>query len=138
MDFNVNHYGATNQLIADAIRHSEQHDETVEIHTPGHRLQGLKEELFMACEGHDDHGTYWGENWQVRLLPQKSQEPIKYLIEIMPEHHRSSHRAAGNWGIYPHNGAKRRIVGEHDLPAEGDEYDHVIREATEDDVLRYG
>jgi hypothetical protein len=29
------------------------------------------------------------------------------LIEYMPVHLRASHLAAGNAGIYPHNGAKR-------------------------------
>lgn len=28
-------------------------------------------------------------------------------VEWMPEHLRSSHEAAGNWGEYPHNGAER-------------------------------
>lgn len=62
----------------------------------------------------------------------------KYLIETMPEWLRDSHRAAGNWGCYPHNGAERRIVDESELPEEGDEYDHVIREATAADIQRYG
>lgn len=60
----------------------------------------------------------------------------KYLIETMPDHLRGSHRAAGNWGVYPANGAERRIVDESELP-EGDEYDHVVREATAHDVERY-
>ncbi len=29
------------------------------------------------------------------------------LVEYMPEQHRASHAAAGNRGIYPHNGARR-------------------------------
>ncbi len=29
------------------------------------------------------------------------------LVEHMPEQHRSSHEAAGNRGMYPHNGAMR-------------------------------
>jgi hypothetical protein len=32
------------------------------------------------------------------------------LIEYMPECHRESHRAAGNSGRYPHNGAERVYV----------------------------
>ena len=35
------------------------------------------------------------------------------LIEYMPACHRASHRAAGNSGIYPHNGARRDWVEEH-------------------------
>ena len=29
------------------------------------------------------------------------------IVEYMPEQHRESHRAAGNMGSYPHNGAIR-------------------------------
>lgn len=29
------------------------------------------------------------------------------VVEWMPEHLRSSHEAAGNWGVYPYNGAER-------------------------------
>lgn len=29
------------------------------------------------------------------------------LMEWMPEHLRASHEAAGNRGVYPHNGAER-------------------------------
>jgi hypothetical protein len=32
------------------------------------------------------------------------------LIEYMPVYLRGSHEAAGNWGIYPHNGALRLRV----------------------------
>lgn len=61
-----------------------------------------------------------------------------YLIETMPDYLRASHRAARNWGVYPHNGAERSIVDESDLPDESDEYDHVVREASERDIERYG
>lgn len=61
----------------------------------------------------------------------------KYLIETMPDHIRGSHRAAGNWGTYPANGAQRRIVDESELPDDDAEYDHVVREATDRDVERY-
>jgi hypothetical protein len=29
------------------------------------------------------------------------------IVETMPAHLQESHRAAGNWGVYPHNGAVR-------------------------------
>jgi hypothetical protein len=32
------------------------------------------------------------------------------LVEHMPEHHRASHEAAGNRGVYPHNGSVRLRV----------------------------
>jgi len=31
------------------------------------------------------------------------------IVETMPDHLRASHRAAGNWGVYPLNGAERSI-----------------------------
>jgi hypothetical protein len=59
------------------------------------------------------------------------------VIETMPEQHRSSHRAAGNWGCYPHNGAKRGVIERAeavDLVARDDEYDHIVEGA---DVSKY-
>jgi hypothetical protein len=51
-------------------------------------------------------------------------------IEEMPEHLRESHRAAGNWGRYPLNGAKRRQVtreeAEEIVAADADGYDHIV------------
>ena len=32
------------------------------------------------------------------------------VVEWMPEHLRASHEAAGNGGVYPHNGAERLRV----------------------------
>lgn len=61
----------------------------------------------------------------------------KYLIETMPDHLREIHRAAGNWGNYPANGAERRVVDESELPDGGDEYDRIVREATERDIRHY-
>jgi hypothetical protein len=39
----------------------------------------------------------------------ESQEELVKL-EFMPLHLRASHRAAGNRGVYPHNGARRILV----------------------------
>lgn len=51
------------------------------------------------------------------------------LIETMPDHLRGSHRAARNWGVYPHNGSKRAVVTVEQAAALVDEeYDHVVRE----------
>jgi len=51
-------------------------------------------------------------------------------IEEMPDHLRSSHRAAGNWGRYPMNGAERREVtreeAEEIIAADEDGYDHIV------------
>lgn len=51
-----------------------------------------------------------------------------YLKETMPDHLRSSHRAAGNWGSHPHNGAVRAWSPDPDLYDDG-EYDSIVREA---------
>lgn len=62
----------------------------------------------------------------------------RYLVETMPDYLRASHRAAGNWGTWPANGAERSIVDECDVPDGSDEYDHVVRVATAADLKRYG
>ena len=72
------------------------------------------------------------------------------LVERMPEHLRDSHRAAGNWGSYPANGAERVIVERADTEKwvydaeadahsniEADEYDHIVRDATPADFDHY-
>jgi hypothetical protein len=56
------------------------------------------------------------------------------IVETMPEHLRSSHRAAGNWGSYPVNGATRERLdldeAEEIVEADEDGYDHIV-EGTE-------
>jgi hypothetical protein len=63
------------------------------------------------------------------------------IVETMPEHHRGSHRAARNWGTYPHNGAERRIMSrseaECEVEADADGYASIVRDATEADVTKY-
>jgi len=55
------------------------------------------------------------------------------LVETMPDCHRESHRAAGNWGCYPVNGAERHWRCIADAAAivadDPDEYDHIVCEA---------
>lgn len=58
----------------------------------------------------------------------------KIVVEIMPDCWRDSHRAARNWGEYPHNGAERYAVD----PAEVEdliepEYNHVVQGADPSD-----
>jgi len=65
------------------------------------------------------------------------------LIETMRAYLCGSHRAAGNWGDYPANGATRAVVvGGAAVAADcylaHNGYDHVMRAATEADVARYG
>ena len=52
------------------------------------------------------------------------------ILETMPEQHRSSHRSARNWGMYPGNGAIRekrlRTEAEEIVEADPDGYDHIV------------
>jgi len=52
------------------------------------------------------------------------------MLETMPDYLRGSHRAAGNWGVYPHNGAMRervsRVEAEAIVAADTDGYDHIV------------
>lgn len=69
------------------------------------------------------------EGWEPGDDIQKSDEDDLVTIEEMPDYLRGSHRAAGNWGSYPHNGATRRKVSqqEADEIIESDpEYAHVV------------
>ena len=62
------------------------------------------------------------------------------LIETMPAHLVASHKAAGNFGVFPANGAERSLVDAADVDTylTDNSYDHVVRVATARDVERYG
>lgn len=51
------------------------------------------------------------------------------VIETMPTQHRASHRAARNWGVYPLNGAVRRVIDRdlalEEIAADPDGYNHI-------------
>lgn len=51
-------------------------------------------------------------------------------VETMPDHLRESHRAAGNWGRYPGNGAIRsqvmRFEAEEMVAADPDGYASIV------------
>jgi hypothetical protein len=59
-------------------------------------------------------------------------------IEEMPDHLRASHRAAGNWGQYPSNGAVRRVVERGEAEAiiweDEDEYAFIARDQSLEDA----
>lgn len=76
----------------------------------------------------------------------KYTDPV--VVERMPDYLRASHRAANNWGRYPHNGAERVIIelaatkkwvrgGDGWLSIEEAEYDHIIRDADAEDFELY-
>lgn len=64
------------------------------------------------------------------------------VLESMPDQHRSSHRAAGNFGVFPHNGSYRYVMprdeAEEVVESDADGYDHIVRAATNADIERYG
>ena len=65
-----------------------------------------------------------------RLCPWRGTRDDMSVIEWMPNHLRDSHRAAGNRGLYPHNGSQRLILSpecaEAYLESEGEEWFTII------------
>lgn len=63
------------------------------------------------------------------------------VFEYMPECHRSSHRAAGNWGRFPANGSERvlrlRADAEQAAADDSDHYDTIVRDAVAGDENKY-
>lgn len=55
------------------------------------------------------------------------------VVETMPDYLRGSHRAARNWGVYPHNGAVRtrvaRAEAEGIVAADPDGYASIIEDS---------
>lgn len=51
-------------------------------------------------------------------------------VEMMPEYLKGAHRAARNWGVYPHNGAFRERVSREEadkiVAADPDGYAHIV------------
>lgn len=95
----------------------------------------LADELLAKSEGdvrsgdiHEYWGVHDGNEWRVHL----SYEGM-VLVETMPECHRASHRAAGNWGVYPANGAERMLMtrdeAEELIEDDEDGYTHIIEES---------
>lgn len=63
----------------------------------------------------------------------------RVVVETMPDCWRESHRAAGNWGTYPANGAERTVVGrteaEQIVAEDEDGYARIVRDADALDLL---
>lgn len=59
-------------------------------------------------------------------------DPNMVTIEEMPDQHVASHRAAGNWGRYPANGATRSRVSREEaeriMADDEDGYAHIVEE----------
>lgn len=82
------------------------------------------EEARSAYEAHKTPENYVA-------MAQQAIEEDKVLVETMPDYLRATHRNAGNWGVYPHNGAVRRFVdreeAEEIVISDSDGYDHIVR-----------
>jgi hypothetical protein len=65
----------------------------------------------------------------------------RVVVEVMPDYLRDSHRAAGNWGNYPLNGAERLVMQRSEAEAlcesDADEYNHIVRDASDSDLDDY-
>lgn len=57
-------------------------------------------------------GTIYGESCGCSVATSETVQ-----VEWMPEQHRSSHEAAGNSGVYPHNGAVRLTLARSHVKA---------------------
>lgn len=101
-----------------------------ELHDRVEEIRGEVWEVWVrgqeAVEVHCQCGTYLGQ-------PCEWHGPVAetVTVEVMPDHLRGSHRAAGNWGTYPANGAVR-------LRVHGDCADWLVRggETTSTETLR--
>jgi hypothetical protein len=58
------------------------------------------------------------------------------LVETMPEHLRASHEAAGNHGVWPHNGAERFVTDRASVVE--DQWTRIVKPATLRTAARYG
>jgi hypothetical protein len=132
-----------NTVAANAIDRSISHTEIVTIDYDSDAASDLSVECDdnVSANGVTE---YWGTNdegneWRVHMRDQQLPEDA-VIVETMPDHHRGSHRAAGNWGTYPHNGAERRIMSRSDAEAllgDDPEYDRIVRDAKPADAKRY-
>lgn len=60
-----------------------------------------------------------------------SEETTIVIVETMPAHLQESHRAARNWGVYPHNGAVRTEMSYEEardvIATDPSGYAHVVK-----------
>lgn len=134
------HIGAT-ELDGDRWAHYAQETRTWWVVTT--------DELAKLCEYLDnddeeisrDAYSHWCAGVAGKEMPRGwSPEGDYVIVETMPEQHRASHEAAGNWGSYPSNGAVRQVMLRADAESvcEDDDYNHIIGDADADDAREYG
>jgi hypothetical protein len=76
-----------------------------------------------------DSYSEWCAWTPTRTSEPEAPEP-QVLVEYMPDEHKASHRAAGNWGTWPYNGAVRERMKREDadeiVQADEDGYARII------------
>lgn len=108
-------------------------------------LRGLdpiayREEFLNFLDTQDlvEYGTFCASEVDIRKAELAWAAPM-VLVEYMPEYLAASHDAAGNWGVYPDNGAERVLILAADVE-EASTYGvggYVVRAATAQDKLDY-
>ena len=76
----------------------------------------------------------------LKLVTKASEMVDPVIVEVMPEHLRASHEAAGNSGVYPHNGSERSILGREeagDMVGDDPEWVSIVRAVRPDDWSEY-
>ena len=88
---------------------------------------------YLDADGIEEYGSFYGLQEEVRMA-ERLWAAQMVIVEVMPDHLVASHEAAGNWGVWPHNGAERFLVRACDVPTY---HRQVVGPATQDDKLDY-
>ncbi len=112
-------------------------------------FQGRTIQLCAAHANADDsgyrlgaisHGLHEGTCEVCQKIYETNEELV--VLESMPAQHRASHRAANNFGTYPHNGSARyvmpRVEAEEVVDSDQGKYDRIVRVASDKDIAHYG
>jgi hypothetical protein len=95
-------------------------------------LNGNAIDSLVHLEGARQLEAEWGDDAPAREATVAVARSVASLVvvETMPDHFRESHRAAGNWGVYPGNGACRTSVTPDEadkiIEADPDGYARVV------------
>ncbi len=101
------------------------------IHT-GNSMRGDSNYVYAVVECADWSDCDEGDEFPalVVMSADGDDDTDTVTVEEMPDHHRGSHRAAGNWGVYPRNGATRREVSREEadeiIAADPDQYASIV------------
>ena len=93
---------------------------------------GCGQEISESEAIHMDHSDTYCTRWHcprcAEICAEGSDDMV--TVETMPDYLRESHRAAGNWGEWPMNGARRnemtREEAEEIIEADPDGYARIV------------